>query len=170
MSSSPPVVSGPVTVTGSPPSRSPARTATAEPAQGVVQRPHRTAPERWGAVDRDRPGAKAATAVTKRDVVPASPASSVTSRAAMRPPEPTTTRVVTRGVDRDAEAIQAPEHGDRVVAAGEAVQPAVAVGERGAHERPVGDALGPGHVDDGVERAPTRSRGGGPPTGISSGA
>ena len=145
------------TVTGRPPARSPGTTVTPRPARASCS----------GPIGRRRSGgapsivigpvASAARAVTKRDVVPASPASSVTSCGVDAPAASRRRRASSasprRCVDADAERSRQRTMATVSSPSGQAAQAAVAVGERGAHERPVGDALGAGHVDDGVERA-----------------
>ena len=98
------------------------------------------------------PSASAATAVMKRDVVPASPA---WSRAAP-PTEPSARaddqRAVAADRQGDPEPGEALGHRRGVVPGGHTGQLAVPLGQGGADQRPVGDALRARHLDDRVER------------------
>ena len=153
---SPPRVNGPVIVTGSRPAPSSAWTPTPSALRASWR----------GAIGRRRSGgapstvtgpvASAATAVTKRDVVPASAASSTIGPAGQAAGGPVHDGVGTRQGDADAEGLQTADHGHGVVAAGHPAQSALAVGQRGAHEGPVGDALRAGHGHHGVERSRRR--------------
>ena len=75
-------------------------------------------------------------------------------RGSSRPPLPATSTIaVVAGLDADAEAGEAAQHRHGVVAVGHVRQPAVAVGEGGGDEGPVGDALRAGHRHLAVHRA-----------------
>ena len=142
------------TVNGSVP-RPSSSTVDAEGAQGVEDRGHRPGARVRVAVEaRPRPSASAATGGTKRITVPASPQSTVAGPAQRaRGDRP----VVARGVDVGAEARSAAaissvsrERSARRTTRGP-------VGERGEHERPVGERLGAGQRHRGPHRARRRT-------------
>ena len=128
--------------------RAPARRAAASSGDAAGPAARRPSPAR---------SPSAATAVMKREVVPARRASSCIGSAASTPPD---ARDDGRPPSTDTSTPsrpQAADHGHGVVARRDAEQLAVTIGQRGADECPVGDALRSGHPDDGIQR-PGRRR------------
>ena len=107
---------------------------------------------------RYRPWPSAASAVTKREVVPARRVSSSIGPGRSAPAVPiTSTRSASRVYSYvRPQAGHAVDHGLGVVRQPDPRQGAGPSGERGADQRPVGDALGAGHGDHGVRPAPQR--------------
>ena len=136
--------SGPDTVTGRWPQPSPAADRRTHRDKRIVQRRHRPSAQRRRAVDRvrtrpergergDEPrrgaGQRAGSSIGPGENTPPVPPIVVAAAGSVA------------AVHADAEQLQAVEHRLGVVAVGDVAQRGLAVGERRAHERAVGDAL-----------------------------